>query len=341
MELKVADEGDKNSWDDLVFSSDNSTLYHTWDWLVKMNEHSSIKVFSGSIDPVLYRLMAYEGSELYGLIPLYVYKFLSVNIVFSPPVGVENSYLGPVIKKYDDIKLRNKYSKFIVFQKVLDGFMKDHLMSDVIKIDMSPFPYDPRSFIWSGYSVVPRHTYVLSLKEGKDVVWTNIHINLRSEIKKARKAGIVIEEGSKEHIDQLFDLMVKRGRIHTSREYIHDIYDDFSRGYVKLFIAKKDDQFLTGVLITYYKKKVDAWIGAPGLLFGNLNLNGILLWHTIEWACSQGYDYYEIIGADTPELFPFKNKFNAELRHYYSMRWYSPLIRIGKGIYHSFKPEFR
>ncbi|WOF16358.1 peptidoglycan bridge formation glycyltransferase FemA/FemB family protein [Methanoplanus sp. FWC-SCC4] len=341
MEIKIANEEDKTKWDDLILFSENGTLYHTWDWLKLMEKHSTKKIFSHRLKATLYPIMVFDGSSLYGVIPLYLYKILSVKFVASPPPGVENKYLGPVIQNNDKIKLHNKYSKFIKFQNQIDYFIKNTLKSNIVNIDLPPYPQDPRSFIWSGYSVEPRHTNIIDLKKRETEIWNNFNKKLRNEIKKAHNEGIIVEEGTKEHIDFIYTTMSENQRIYSSKEFIQEIYDVFYPENLKIFVAKKDNKVLSGLIITNYKNKVDAWIGTPKVSYKGISPNPLIHWACIQWACTNKYNFYEIIDADNPNFFRFKNKFNSELIHYYSMRWYSPKIRISKGIYRAIKPRYK
>ena len=46
----------------------------------------------------------------------------------------------------------------------------------------------------------------------------------------------------------------------------------------------------------------------------------LLIWKTIEWASAQGYKYYDLIGAEIPNISFFKSSYNFDLRVYYNLK---------------------
>jgi lipid II:glycine glycyltransferase (peptidoglycan interpeptide bridge formation enzyme) len=193
-----------------------------------------------------------------------------------------------------------------------------------IKIRSSTGFEDPRGFQWSGYKIEPRFTYFLDLKRDKEEIYKNFQKRLRNYLRGNERVGIEIEEGSHENLEPILLLMKEKERIDAPLEFIHEAFNSFYPHNVRIFIAKHNDNFLSGLLVTIFKNKVSSWIGTPGVSFKGVYPNEFLFWHLIQWSMDQGMEYFEIMGADDLSLVPFKNKWNAEIRRSYLAKWMSP-----------------
>ena len=94
MDVSIASDSDQQLWDEIVFSSDEGTLFHTWKWLKIMEKHNRKKIFFRKYPGILYPLIVREREEIIGLIPIFFYNSPLLKIAASPPFSVENYYLG-------------------------------------------------------------------------------------------------------------------------------------------------------------------------------------------------------------------------------------------------------
>ena len=65
MEISIATEADRGQWDEIVASSAEGTLFHTWKWLKIMEKHNVKKQYSRIFKGKLYPLIVWEGNEIY------------------------------------------------------------------------------------------------------------------------------------------------------------------------------------------------------------------------------------------------------------------------------------
>jgi len=341
MELKIGTESEKNVWDELVGNSIQGTIFHTWDWLKIMNKYSLKKLFFNvSSNSTLYPLFVFDGSELIGAMPIYYYRSSAFKIVSSPPFSVEDYYLGYILKD-GALKLSKRQARLMQFQQAINNFIKNELKPNFILIHTAPGSHDTRPFKWSGYEVEPMYTYMLDLKGGKEKIWNNFSKSLRREIDIARKGGIYVEEGGKKELKIIYDLLLGRDRIHSRVDFLIEIFDRFYPKNLRVFIAKKNDECLSGIITICYKNKVSFWIGSPRCSYQGINPNELVFWESIKWACDNGFDSYEIMGADDETLYPFKSKFNGELIPYFTMRWTSPMFKLFESVYRIMKPRYK
>jgi hypothetical protein len=346
MELKIAAETDQMLWDGIVQRSPNGTLFHTWKWLKLMEKYSSMEnvgikslLFPNKTSAKLYPLILVEKDHPAGIFPLFFLNNPAVNFCYSPPHSNMGTtpYLGPLFPELDTIKEEKKQVLLVEVQKEVDRFIKKNLKSNYILLNTPPEFEDCRAFKWSGYTVEPRYTYYIDLKLGKKKIWDGLSRTLKQDINKVINKGIRVETGSKKEVEYIYELLKKRNRIDTDKEYILQIFDNFAQENLNVFIARHENELLSGGIIINYKKKVSFWVGTPRFSYEGTTPNTLIYWETINWAIEKGFDTFEIIGADDYSLFPFKRKFNGKIIPYYQMKWMSPSLNLVSSLYQCLK----
>jgi len=321
--IKVGREGDKECWNDIVENSPQGTIFHTWKFLKIMEKHTNSK---------LYLIIGMRGTTPIGIYPLFFQEKKFLRLVFSPPPHCAALYLGPVIIDYDKLKQSKKESIFTSFQKKVDEFISSKLKADYVLISTSPGLLDSRPFKWTGYNVRPSYSYLIDLSNGADYVWKQLTKHLRQSINKTKKEGVSIEEGSKEDLEAIYNLLSERYKeqeriVTVPKRYLFDLYDSFHPENLKIFVAKYKGEIRTGTIDIWYKDKVTAWIGSTKTYLRGISPNDLLFWETIRKGCEHGFKQYEIIGAaGNRRLHSYYSKCNPEPLLWFSARKYSSFV---------------
>jgi len=314
---------DRELWDNLVEKSPHGTIFHTWKFLKIIEKHTPSK---------LYPLIGMKGMTPVGIYPLFLQKRFFLRLVFSPPPHVAVPYLGPAFIDYDKLKQSKKESIFINFQKAVDEFISSELKADYVLISTSPGLLDPRPFKWTGYNVRPSYSYLINLSNGADYVWKQLKKHLRQSINKTKREGVSIEEGSKEELEAIYNLLNERYKeqeriVTVPKRYLFDLYDSFYPENLKIFVAKYKGEIRTGIIDIWYKDKVTTWIGSTKTYLRGISPNDLLFWETIRKGCEHGFKQYEIIGAaGNRRLHSYYSKCNPELLLWFSARKYSSFV---------------
>ena len=340
MELKIINEGEQEIWDNAVDSSSHGTIFHTWKWLKIAERHSLKQTFTGKYPSKLYPLVVIQDSKIIGLMPVFCYPVPFLKMVTSPPMAVENYYLGPLMCDFQDLKPEKQQIMVMDFFSEIDTFIKKILHPKFILIHTSPRFLDIRPFKWSGYEIEPRYTYEIDLTLGQKAIWENFGKNLKYYLRKTEKEGVTVEHGSRDDCKFIYDLLKQRNRIHSGEDFLLEIFDTFSPHDLHVFMARQDNENLTGIIILTYKNSVIFWLGAPKLSVRGIIPNELVIWKSIVWAIENGYERYEIMVADDLTLFPFKRKFNGTLSQFYTMRWRSPFFRLADAMYRGIRPRY-
>jgi len=326
-------------WEEIIRSSTHTTIFHRWDWLKIMEKYSTKKIMGKRYKVKLYPLVVFDGETPIGVFPIFFYKGL-VKFVCSPPSAVEDLYLGPVIANYDELKQSKRESRLFSLVKEVDSFISSELNPNFTLFNTSPNLVDSRPFKWLGYDVEPRHTYILKLTNMEEV-WRGFHKSLRRGIEKARKDGLVVKEGSEDDLKHIYDLLRERNRIHAPKKFVLEVFKKFYPN-IRVFIAEKNGEKLSGIVNVCHNKKVSFWIGSPKFSYKGINPNEFVFYESIKWALENGFTYYEIMGADDLSLFEFKRKFNGDLVTFLTARKFSPrFVKMVEVIYRMIKPRYR
>jgi hypothetical protein len=339
MKLVIAEDNDRQQWDDIVDCSPNGSIFYTWKWVKLLEKHSTMRIAGVTYKSRFYPMFIVENEKKMGIYPLYFFKTPLGPFCYSPPSNTDLLYLGPLIPNLETMKQEKKQIFLHNLQVQVDRFIKKEIKANYIQINTPPGFDDCRYFIWGGYNATPRYTYYVDLISGTDKIFKNFNRSLRYYIEKSKKEGITISEGNKEDAFFIRDLLEKRDRIPSTKEYTSDVFDEFYPDHVKVFVAKAGSERLSGIITIIYKDMVTFWIGAPKCSYKGLSPNDLLLWEGIRWSADQGYKIFQIEGADDYSLFPFKRKFNGKIALYYQVKWLSPTHNLISSVYNAVRPK--
>ena len=114
--------------------------------------------------------------------------------------------------------------------------------------------------------------------------------------------------------------------MHTTLEdinYFKAVFDVLvPKNMAKFFMAKHEGRYIAAILLLMYKGIVHEWYAGSSRKREDLLLypNDLLVWHTIEWSCNNGFHTYDFLGAGDPNmsssLLEFKKQFGGQLVNY-------------------------
>ncbi len=332
VELRIAKKGDEEIWNQVLDVSPHSSPFHHWRWLKIMEKHTGFK---------LYPLIGFVGENPAGIFPVFFRKRF-VRSAFSPPPHTAITYLGPVMVGQSDLRQSKKESINLEFQSLVDDFITSDLRANYVYLSLPPGMQDPRPFQWRNYDVKPAYGYIIDLNKGVEAVWKSVaDKKLRENIRRAAKRGIYVEEGGKEELEVVYDLMAERYEnqnkaMTVSKDYLLEIFDSFD---LKVFVAKHGQDILTGSVCVCFKDNFLSWIGSPKpRVKVSPSPNDLLIWEEMRYACEHGFKYYEIMGtAGNKRLHKYYSKFNPELLVRFSAKKASFIPRMLEKVYSKLK----
>ncbi|MFC2162155.1 GNAT family N-acetyltransferase [Candidatus Altiarchaeota archaeon] len=329
VELKVADESDAQRWDELVARSPHGTIFHNWQFLKTVEKYSGTK---------LYPIMGLVKDEVEALLPIYSGKKSIFRMASSPPPWMAVPYLGPLIIGYGSTHQHEVEKYYYGFQEKVDEFLEKEVKPHYTVIATPPGLEDVRPYTWNGYTPTPLYNYITDLSQDEADIWKGIKKKTRQNITKTQREGLVMELGGLDEVGKIYESVNDRyreqGRTQpVPLDYIEDIYREYKDN-LFVYTARKDGEYVSGHVDVCYKDKVSSWVGSAKVSMKGVYPNDMLAWEAKKHAKEEGYRYYEVIGANTPRLSPYKNKYNPRPElNFQVKKCSSAMVSVAEGSY--------
>lgn len=328
IKIQILKDDEYVRWNEIVQRSPQATIIHKLEWLKIVEKHTHSK---------LYLFVGYLGDQIIAAIPFFYYKNFFFKTLSSPIFSAMIQNLGPIFPDYDILKQDKREFYFREFQKELDNYIIKNIHPDSITITTAPNLLDARPYIWNNYSVTPKYNYIKNI-ENLDEIWGGFKKQLRKSIEGAKNAGIVIEEGNINDYHFIIKLLSRRLddqelAFPTSNDYLIDVFNSFYPENLKIFVARINNEPITGIIVLAYNDRLSIWVGATQIGLKGIYPVDLLQWKIIEWGNKHGYKYCEILGANMPSISYFKSRYNFDLDIYYEVKKESILLIIFKETY--------
>jgi hypothetical protein len=168
--------------------------------------------------------------------------------------------------------------------------------------------------------------FLIDLGRPVDEIWSSVHSNVRANVRKARRKGVVVQEvTSLAQVPVVYELLTEayeRIRIPlTHRSLFEAAFKVLHpRRMVKFYTAWVEDTCIGVGVHLLHKKVIYAWYGAATRDYASYKANDLLNWHVLEWGAQNGFDCFDFGGAGKPDEDygprQFKAKFGGELVNY-------------------------
>lgn len=304
--INFVNTADLPSWDNYVLTHPHSTIYHLSGWK---------SVIEKSYHHKTYYLAATDSSgptpRLVGILPLVHLKhFIFGNTLISIPFfdtggiladneTVAKALLQESIKlaqnlKVNSIELRHTQS----------------INNSEPKIRNCP------SFIRSN-----KVRMVLPLPDTAKGLMASFKSKLRSQIRKPIKEGLIVKIGRMELLDDFYSVfsvnMRDLGSPVHSKNLIRNTLEEFSK-HSRIVVVYKSQQALAASIIVGLKDMMANPWASSLREYSRLSPNMLLYWAMLEYACENGYQFFDF-GRSTPGegTYRFKKQWGAEEKPLY------------------------
>ena len=185
------------------------------------------------------------------------------------------------------------------------------------------------------------YTHKLNLN-GKnfDEIWKNsFHKNTRTAIRKAKKSGIEIKEGtSLDDLKTFYNIYDKASQKRDNVDpvlpykFFENLYK-YGSNHVKLTLATKDDEIIAGLITLSYSKNIYEASNEFLREYSTYNAPSLLISESIRVATQEGYEHFDFgHSGKLTNLIKFKERFGAERVEINRYRINSNLSTILSGI---------
>ncbi len=265
-------------------------------------------------------LKALDGDNFLAWMPVFLKKKANIPVAITPPLL---PYIPIVFPGSDDGSANAKQWSHVEIMQGFSGKLQDSCRR--LLINLPTGITDVRGFQWSGFSAIPRYTYVYSLKEGVRYQ--------RLKYRDIKRAGELDPEMVEEKNIPLFlalkeETYQKQSKRFPYNDVIHQelLEKLFATGFLRQFTVRCNGRDVSTQLIYEGKKTVYTWQGFTNRDFLR---EGITTWinDSLIRHYRPTHESFDFCGANIPDIAKYKSGFGGELTPYYQLQWTdSPLL---------------
>ena len=181
----------------------------------------------------------------------------------------------------------------------------------------------PVSHKWSFRTCLQKARMLLELSETSEALMKSFKSKLRSQIKKTMKNGFISRIGGKELIDDFYKVFLINMRdlgspVH-SKALMQNVFEEFGDR-SKVLIVSKDNIPVAGSIFAGFKDTLQNPWSSSLRQYSRLAPNMLLYWTMLEYACDNGYKWFDF-GRSTPGegTYNFKKQWGAKPE---PLHWY-------------------
>lgn len=313
VEVKNINFAEQQAWDGYVEGHLGSGAYLSSAWreaVEKAYGHST------------YYLAAYQGQHIVGVLPLALLKIplLGGNLVSLPFCDY-----GGLLADSDDVADR-------LLSQALR--LSDELQTGLEIRMRQPAPVVEKTGCF--FQVTGKCRMVLSLPGDAAQLWSGFKSKLRSQINRARKAGLVGRLGHAELLSDFYQVFSQNMRdlgspVH-SLKWLYSIVGAYGDNAKVGVVYQNSLPIAAGITLAHGNDVTIPWASALRQ-FNRFSPNMLLYWTFLEHAADSGFGSFDF-GRSTPDegTYAFKKQWGAQAVHLY---WYR------KGVSTSMRKEKR
>lgn len=220
-------------------------------------------------------------------------------------------------------KNSKNFSKITTTKKICDIIIKSFENKNVDISFHSSFTYI-FPFIWNGYVVEPRLSYVINDLSDLDIVFKNMDNKLRTKIRKAEKnVDIIYNLPLEELIILLEKTFEKQNRkIPFEKNLIADIYNNALSRKAGICIGVNDKitgDILAASFLLYDENTCYNLLSGKNYNYNKIGVQELVLWESIKFA-SKHSKKFDFEGSMIPSIESFYRSFGGIPQTYYRIR---------------------
>ena len=166
----------------------------------------------------------------------------------------------------------------------------------------------------SNFTLTEKVSYFLQLVDSPEKQFSGLSSKLRSQIRKATKNGLLVEQSSLEDFYPIYiNNMHRLGSPHLSKTFFRNLIENYTHGEVLVFSVKYGEKHIGSSILLIFKDFSEVTWAATYQDFNHLAPNMILYWKMIDYCISQEMKTFSFGRAskDTGSL-RFKKQWGGE-----------------------------
>lgn len=174
-----------------------------------------------------------------------------------------------------------------------------------------------------GFAFEPHLNFLVDLRRPVDEIWGSVHGKVRTNVRKARRMGVAIEDvTSLDKLPNVYTILARvydRIRVPLAPFSLFGAAFDvlYPRHMTKILLARVGDVYVGAAVRLLYNGVIYAWYAGALRDYSSYKINDLLNWHILEWGAQNGFICFDFGGAGKPDedYGPrrFKAKFGGEM----------------------------
>ena len=296
MQIRLATPKDKQTWDAYVDSHSQAAPYSRFAWKEAVEQAYGHKSCY---------LIAEEQGAIKGILPLFIFciPFFGSSFVSLPFCDVgEVSADSDATKKFLLLEALNQAKKHKAKNVNIRSCQKN-----LPGIDGCDWPVSIQT---------EKVRMLLNLPDSSEKLWKSFKSKLRSQVRKAKKNGLIFRWGNKEDIPDFYRVFSQNmhdlGSPVHSREWIEKIFVNYGEN-GRMGLVFKDDQPVGCGLILFTKHTVSIPWASTLQEFNRLSPNMMLYWNFLKYAADNEKSLFDFGRSSLNEgTYRFKKQWGAE-----------------------------
>ena len=285
------------------------TVFTSIEWL--KNFFPNIKIFG------IYS----KSNKLIGGFAVYVEKKFIFKLVKNPP-----------LTPYPLLFVKNEAKKISSFQtynkqimRVISSFLRNKFPKDIIYLSFHHQFFDLQPFIWNGYKVTPRYTYILNLSEDIESLRKQMSSERRNDISKAIRDGLQSKsidnlKGKEVALALIEDTFRRQGKKIDLSVIKRVIFNFLSEENSFGFITYDSQGTPLSVSICIYDRETAYYIlGGYNSKRKHHGAGALSLWHCILEAKRRNLKFFDFEGSMVPNIERFFRGFGGKITPYFTV----------------------
>jgi hypothetical protein len=310
----------KPLWDEVLDSAAHGTIFHSFDYLKFITRLNAAEFLPLGI---------FRGRDVLGVLPVVCLKRGPFRIAGSPIgfAGMVIPYLGPVIDEALLPELLGCFERWLT----------------LAKIDYAELRWNRTVAGPIGWETSTPYTVVLQVPADEQALWKGFSKGCRSSIKKAQNAEVTISDATdtgffNEYLNMAVDVYRKSQRKPSMGiEYFDGLWTMWREaGVLRMVKATHQEQTVAAAAFLLDAQHRTAYYldGVSYSRFNSLCANNLVQFHFLKQLVAEGYEAYDMLGANIPGIRQFKLSFGGQLVPYtYAFQARNAIARIARDSY--------
>jgi hypothetical protein len=322
---KILTTGDQEHWRSLIEAIPRRDVFFTPEYLVPFERLSGEAIrlffFGDEANYIIYPFFVRRINDL----PFYQAGPLDDNREYFDTVS-PYGYSGPLARVSDQACQQGLWQGYLAsFHKYCEDV---GIVCEFARLNPFVGNQEYLQELTDGVQIGNQVTY-LDLTQSDETLWRGFNRGNRSNINKARRAGVKVDRSKDDdHLRCFHELYVATMQRNRAADWYYFPPDFFAdcyallRGKISLFCASYQGKIIAAALFLHDGDVVHYFLGASDSEYLAVRPNNLLMYEAICWAKRQGYRRFNLGGGYAPDdsLARFKAAFSKLSVTFYTYR---------------------